>query len=171
MKTSKLKIWYLIASICVAVFVSYKYAISKTLDLKQEYSQLEIQSELYKDMPTQLAILKKREKYYDSLLTKFQINKGSIQHNLLKTLNRISEEKNVQLTSFVAPHVVQEKGLLAKTYQFTLEGNYNNILELVHHLEQNTKFGEILNLQFEKKKLRKTRKVYLKAKVYLKSFG
>ncbi|WP_299117803.1 hypothetical protein [uncultured Winogradskyella sp.] len=171
MKKSKLKILYLMASICLAIIVSYKYAISKTLDLKQEYSQLEIQSELYKDMPTQLTMLKKREKYYDSLLTKFQINKGSIQHNLLKTLNKVSQEKNVQLTSFVAPHVVEEKGLLAKTYQFTLEGNYSNILELIHHLEQNTKFGEVLNLQFEKKKRRKSRKIYLQAKVLLKSFG
>ena len=171
MKRSKLRIFYLIAAVCIALIVSYKYAISKTLDLKKEYSELEIQSQLYKDMPIQLATLKRREKYYDSLLTKFQINEGSIQHNLLKTLNRVSKEKDVQLTSFVEPHVIKENDLIAKTYQFTLEGNYTNILELIYHLEQNTKFGEVLNIQFEKKKRRKTRNLYLEAKVLLKSFG
>ena len=67
--------------------------------------------------------------------------------------------------------MIEQNELIAKTYEFSLEGNYNSILELIHHLEQNTKYGEVINVYFELKKQRRSRKNYLQARVLLKSFG
>ena len=115
--------------------------------------------------------MKKKEKYYDTLITKYQVGNGSVQYNLLTTLNTLSEENNLKLTSFIEPHVIEQNELLAKTYEFHLEGSYNSIIEVIYYLEQNTKFGEVINLHFELKKNRKTRKEYLQARILLKSFG
>ena len=49
---------------------------------------------------------------------------------------------------FLEPHTITKNDLTIKTYEFTLEGEYNNINELIHQLEQQTKFGEIVNLHF-----------------------
>ncbi|RZN79958.1 MAG: hypothetical protein EVB11_12005 [Winogradskyella sp.] len=171
MKQAKLKNIYLLVAVVFGLIVAYNLAISKTLGLKKEYAMLQAEAKQFDDMPTQLAILKKKDAYYDSLLTKFQINNGSVQHNLLRTLTEISNKKGIKLTSFTEPHVIKQNDLIAKTYQFSLEGDYNEILDLIYYLEQHTKFGEVINIQFEKKQHRTTRKTYLEAKVFLKSFG
>jgi len=90
---------------------------------------------------------------------------------LLKTINLFAEDNDLKVTAFLESHVINLDDLTIKTYQFTLEGGYNAILKLMHKLEQETKFGEIINLHFEKKTNFKTGKDYLQAKVLLKSFG
>jgi len=61
--------------------------------------------------------------------------------------------------------------LWIKTYEFVLEGDYNSINQLIYKLEQQTKFGEVISLHFEKKKNFRTGKHYLQARILLKSFS
>ncbi|MCF7568750.1 hypothetical protein L3X37_10270 [Sabulilitoribacter arenilitoris] len=75
------------------------------------------------------------------------------------------------MVSFLEPHVFANNCLTIKTHQFTVQVDYNTILKLIHLLEQQNKFGEIINLYFEKKKNFKTGKYYLQAHVLLRSFG
>lgn len=171
MKKPKLKNIYLAVGFVITSIIAYKVSISKTFDLKNEYNLFLKEANFFKDMPTQLAVFKKKEKYYDTLLTEYQIGKGSIQYNLLKTLNLLSEEKKIKLTSFVEPHVIKQNDLTEKIYEFSLEGNYNSILETIYYIEQNTKFGEVINVHFKLKKQNKTKQKYLQARVLLKSFG
>lgn len=139
------------------------------MHLKSEYDRLIEQQNLLKDTPRQLSILEKKEAYYDSILSKYQLKGTSIQTNLLKTINAHAESNNLKVVTFMEPHLLQEGGLTIKMYQFSLEGNYNAIINLVHKLEQETKFGEIINLHFEKKQNFRTGKEYLQAKFLLKS--
>ena len=149
----------------------YQLAIEKTFALRKEYNSLRQQESLFKNSPKQLSLLKQKEKYYDSVLTKYQLNGSSIQNNLLKTINSFAEDYNLKVIGFLEPHIFNQNDLIIKTYGFTLEGHFNAILKLTHKLEQQTKFGEIINLHFEKKKNFRTGKYYLQAKLLLKSFG
>ncbi|WP_185956440.1 hypothetical protein [Changchengzhania lutea] len=169
--THKTKNIALVIGFIMALFLCYQLAISNTLVLKNEYNDLEKEALLFKNTPKQLSLLKQKQTYYDSLLNKYQIQGGSIQNNLLKTINTFSTDHNLKVVSFLEPHISKSNELTVKTYQFTMEGNYNSILKLVHHLEQKTKFGEIINLHFEKKKNFRTGKYYLQASVLLKSFS
>ena len=168
--TNKTKNILLVAGFIIILILSYQLAIINTLNLKKEYNELKKEEVLFKNTPQQLSLLKQKQKYYDSLLTKYQIQGGSIQNNLLKTINSFSNNK-LKVVSFLEPHKSKNNDLTIKTYQFTIEGDYNSILELIHHLEQKTKFGEILNLHFEKKQNFKTGKHYLQASMLLKSYG
>tara|TARA_R100001377_G_C3162159_1_gene100073 strand:+ start:200 stop:712 length:513 start_codon:yes stop_codon:yes gene_type:complete len=169
--TSRNKNIALIIGLTALLFVCYKLAISKSVDLVHENKSLEIQEFLFKNTPKELSLLKQKQKYYDSLFNKYQLNGSSIQNNLLKTINATAEENNIKIMSFLEPHIELKNNLTIKTYQFVIEGDYNNIIQLVHQLEQKSKFGEIINLHFEKKKNFRTGKSFLEATVLLKSFG
>jgi hypothetical protein len=126
---------------------------------------------LSKNAPKKLSLLKQKEVYYDSLLTKYKLDGSSIQNNLLKVINAHAKTNGIKVVSFLEPHVITKNDLIIKTYDFTLEGRYNAINQLIYQLEQHTKFGEIISLHFEKKKNFRTGRYYLQARVLLKSFG
>ncbi|GAA3614656.1 hypothetical protein Q4Q39_02600 [Flavivirga amylovorans] len=169
--TNKTKNILLIVGFLFTLILCYQLAISKTVLLKKEFNSLEMQEALFKDTPKQVSLLKQKQKYYDSILNKYQLNGSSVQNNLLKTINTFADSTNLKLVNFLKPHVIIKNDLKINTYQFTLEGDFNAILKLIHKLEQKTKFGEIINLHFEKKTNFRTRKSYLQASVSLKSFG
>ncbi|WP_299884437.1 hypothetical protein [uncultured Lacinutrix sp.] len=169
--TSKNKNIALLIGFLFVLILGYQYAISNTIALRKEFNSLKKQELLFKNAPKQLSILKQKEKYYDSLLVKYQINGSSIQNSLLKSINTFANTNSIQLISFLEPHVIQKDNLTYNTYLFTLQGNYNDILQLIYKLEQGTKFGEITNLHFERKKNYRTGKNYLQASVLMRSFG
>ena len=171
MLTDKNKNILLIIGFILALVLCYQFAISKTLDTKKQYNTLKHQEELFKNTPKQLGLLKQKQKYYDSILVSNKLDGTSIQNNLLKTINISADVNNLKVVSFLEPHVIANGDLIIKTYEFTIEGDYNSILGLIHQLEQQTKFGEIINVHFEKKKNYRTGRYYLQAKILLKSFG
>ncbi len=168
--TPKYKNVLLILGFIFVIILSYKLSISKTLTLKNEYHTLKKEALLFENTPKRLSLLKQKQKYYDSLLNKYQIKGSSIQNNLLKTINTYADSNKLKVVNFLEPHTYKNNDLTLKTHKFTVQGNYNAILKLIHHLEQQTKFGEVINLHFEKKKNYKTNKYYLQAHVLLKSF-
>ena len=161
----------LIVGFLLLIVLSYKLAIAKTFELKGEYEQLKQKELVFKNAPKQLSLLKQKQRHYDSILAKYQLHKGSLQNNLLQTITVFAKAENIKVAGFKEPHLSAQNEMQIKTYQFTLEGNFNAILALIHKLEQQTKFGEIINLHFEKKKNFKSGRHYLQASVLLKSFG
>lgn len=161
----------LIVSFILALILCYNFAIKNTLQLKKQHNILSKKVELLKNSPYQLAVLKQKNIHYDSLITKFQLGGTSIENNLLKTINSFASNNNLKVVDFHEPHLSSNSELIIKTYDFTLEGTYNNINRLVYVLEQQTKFGEVISLHFEKKKNYRTGRFYLQARILLKSFG
>lgn len=169
--TNKHKNIALIFGFVFVLILCYQFAIKNTFEQKRIYKTLQAQEILFKNTPKQLTLLNQKETYYDSLLQKYQLDGSSIQNNLLKKINSYAELNNVKVISFLEPHITIHNDLYIKTYDFTLEGNYNTINQLIYQLEQQTKFGEIIHIEFNKKKHYKTNRNYLQARVLLKSFS
>jgi DNA polymerase III delta prime subunit len=169
--TQKTKNILIVIGFVLVSVIAYKFAISNTLVLRKDYKNLEKETLLFNTMPLKLSALKQKEKYYDSLLIKYQISGGSVQNSLLKTINDSAHKNNLKVIGFIEPHKILQNDVTINTYEFTLEGDYNAIIRLTHHLEQQTKFGEIINLNFKRLKNYKTGKHYLQAHILLKSFG
>ena len=161
----------LIIAFVLAIILCYTLAIQNTFQLRKQYHALTHNAALFQSTPEQLARLKQKEVYYDSLLVQFKIDGSSIQNNLLTMINTYASSNALKVVSFLEPHRSITNDLVVKTYDFTLEGNYNTINQLIYILEQKTKFGEIIGLYFEKKKNYRTGRFYLQARVLLKSFG
>jgi len=169
--TKKNKNILLIFGFIISLVICYQLAISKTFQQKQQYDTLKKQELLFESAPRKLSLLKQKEVYYDSLLTKYQLDGSSIQNNLLKSINTFADNNNLKIIGFIEPHVTIQNELTINTYEFVIEGGFNEINHLVYQLEQKTKFGEIVHLHFEKKKNYRSGKYYLQAKVLLRSFG
>lgn len=161
----------LIIGFLLTLLMCYQIAIAKTVIIKKEYNSLKYQEALFENTAKQISILKQKQQYYDSLLSKYQLNGSSIQNNLLKTINTLADSTNIKVAGFLEPHVIHMDDLKISTYQFTLEGDFSSILKLIYKLEQETKFGEIIHLAFEKKTNFRTGQVFLQATILLKSFG
>lgn len=161
----------LLIGFVLAIIICYKFSITKTLALKTSYENLKQEAFLFENTPKQILILNKKQKYLDSILSKYKVHGQSIQNNLLKTITNFSDENDLVVVSFQEPHkfIIKDESVIT-TYNFTLKGSYNNIIKLVYHLERYTKFGEVVNLNFNKKKNYKTGKYYLEASVLLRSY-
>lgn len=169
--TNKTKNVVLIIGFLLALTLCYQLAISKTVTLKKEYNTLKYEETLFENTPKQVSMLQQKQQYYDGLLSKYQLNGSSVQNNLLKTINKFADSANIKVIGFLEPHVILNEDLKISTYQFSLEGDFNALLKLIHKLEQGTKFGEITHIAFEKKTNFRTGQVFLQAHVLLKSFG
>ncbi|WP_299334894.1 type 4a pilus biogenesis protein PilO [uncultured Psychroserpens sp.] len=169
--TQRTKNVLLIIALVLLAAIAYRYAIVNTLELKREYKRLGQDVDLLENMPSKLSSLKQRKIYHDSLLTRYQLGESSIQNSMLNTINTFAISNNLKVVEFIEPHKVAKNDLIVNTYQFSLEGHYNDMISLIHKLEQQTKFGEFINLNFKKYKNYKTGKSYLQVNVLLRSFG
>ncbi|WP_394748212.1 hypothetical protein [Spongiimicrobium salis] len=165
--TSKTKKNSLIFVIVLVFFACYQFAISNTLDLRKEYIALSKEETRFKDIPKQLSILSGKQQHYDSLLTKMNLGNTSMENNLIKAINTTAQTNSLKVIDFNRPHIYEDKGGALHTFDFTLEGSFTQILKGVYHLEQEGNFGEIVHLNFEKKRNYNTRKDFLNATFFL----
>lgn len=157
----------LFLGVIALLFACYYLAINKTLLLRKEAQRLTIQVEQFKDIPNKLAILSQKNRHYDSILDKMDLVDTSIQNNLLRTINVEAEKNNIKVMDFNQPHNYEMGERDIYTYSFKLEGNYTDILKVVHSIEQKGNFGEIVHLNFQKKKDYRTGSYSLGATVFV----
>jgi len=169
--TSKQKNISLIFGSILMLFICYKLGISKTIEQRKAFNTLTQEQILFENIPKRMAVLNQKKHYYDSILGAYQLKGTSIQNNLIKTINTFSDDKNITVVGFEEPHIEEKEDITIKTYRFTLKGEFNALLGLTYELEQNTKFGEVISLDFEKKKNHRTGRFYLQASVLLRSIG
>jgi len=159
----------LILGFFLAILIAYQLAFSKTFEIKSELATLEKQSISFENMARLSATINEREKFVDSILKKNNIKNTSIQNNLLELLNKQSLEKGFTISKFVEPHIVSKENITTTSFQFTLKGNFKNLLEVIYQLEQNYNYGKIVHINFEKKRDYRKRKDELFCFVLLES--
>lgn len=157
----------LFLGIIAMLFASYYLAINKTLLLRNEAQRLTVQVEQFKDIPNKLAILSQKDVHYDSILGKMDLVDTSVQNNLLRTINQEATKNNIKVMDFNQPHLYEMGENSLHTYSFKLDGNYTDILKVVHTIEQKGNFGEIVHMDFQKKKNYRTNKYSLGATVFV----
>ena len=133
------------------LFLCYQLAIRKTLAIRAQYEQLSDMSINVQDTPLKLILLKQKEHYIDSMLSKMNLGSSSNQNNLLSSLNTLSDKNKLRILKFNQPHVYTTSTNSLITYSFVLTGDFTNILKTIYTIEQNGTFGEVVHVEFEKK--------------------
>ncbi|MFS4469594.1 hypothetical protein [Maribacter sp. 2210JD10-5] len=157
----------LFLGLVVLLLASYYLAINKTLLLRKESQRLNAQVEQFKDIPKKLSVLGQRNAHYDSLLVKMDLVDTSVQNNLLRTINQEATKNKVIVMDFNQPHIYEMGDNSLHTYSFNLNGNYTDILKVVHAIEQKGNFGEVVHIDFQKKKNYRTNRYSLGAIVFV----
>jgi len=167
--TQKNKNIALIIGLLLVVFIAYQYSFSKTFAVSKEVAKLENQKEAYQSAPAQLAALANKEKQLDEILKKNNVEGNSLQNNILKVLNTLSNDSGYTIIAFEEPHIYLDEASqkTTTTYNFTLQGDYKSLINVVYALEQKYSFGNVINVNFEKKKNFRTGKSFLQCQVLL----
>ncbi len=159
----------LIAGLLCVLFLAYQYGFAKTFALRNKVTKLEKEKDKYLAAPMQLAALTKKKQQLDAVLAKNNVEGNSVQQNLLKTLNMLSNTSNIKIIAFEEPHVitneVTNKG--TTTYDFILQGDYKALIQIIYAVEQQYSFGNIAQVKFEKKKNFRTGARYLQCRLLL----
>lgn len=77
-------------------FASYKLAIQKSIAARNECRELTSRSGPTGDIHEQIALLRQKEVYFDSILAKMDIGDTSPQNNLLRVLNQEALKNKVK---------------------------------------------------------------------------
>ncbi len=159
----------LVTGLLLVLFFAYRYGYSKTFAISKEVTKLEHQKHAYQTAPAQLAALADKEKQLDEILQKNNVEGSSLQNNILKTLHTLSSEYGFVIVAFEKPHVFTQESSqkTTTTYNFTMQGDYKSLINVVYALEQKYSFGNVIMVDFEKKKNFRTRKNYLECNVLL----
>ena len=159
----------LVSGLIVMLFFAYRFGFSKTFVISSEVDKLEAQKQAYQSAPAQLAALSNKEKQLDAILEQNNVEGSSLQNNILKTLNTLSNESGFTIIAFEEPHIFtdEESKKTTTTYNFTLQGDYKALINVIYALEQKYSFGNVVQMQFEKKKNFRTRSTYLQCNILL----
>jgi len=167
---SKQKNIVLLIVIALLLFTCYSFGISKTLEERKKYKTLLQQERVIEEIPKLLSSQSKKEKYLDSVLSAMNLSSNAIENDLLRVLNIEAQKNKIKILDFNSPHIFTKDSIgKVLTFPFTLEGSYNGILKTVYTIEQKNNFGEVVHLNFEKKKNYRTHKEFLTADVLLQS--
>lgn len=165
--SSKTKLIALIFGVVTTLFLCYSLAVSKTIALKKEYSVLSTQTKSLQDVPRQKAVLSLRMKHYDSILSTMNLENTSIENNLLRIINIEAQQNNLKVLDFNDSHTFVEETKTLNTFDLTLQGDFTNLLKTIYTLEAENSFGEIVHLDFQKKRDYRKRKDLLSARIFL----
>lgn len=153
----------------LVLLLCYRLAISNTLSLREEYLHLKKEEQAFKNIPQQLNMFSKKEIYLDSVLRELNLNNTSMENNLLRVINNEAVRNNIKVIDFNPSHLHSIKGTSLVTHNFTLRGNFTDILKFIHTIERQSGFGEVVHINLNKEKNYRTGKNYLDATVFIQN--
>lgn len=157
----------LILGFILTLMASYFLAISRTLELRKIQKTQEEQKVLSQNVFQELDRLSEKESYLDAQFQQMDLEPTNLQNSLLHFLNQQGTGSPIKILDFKVPHVVVDGPMTTKTYLFTLEGGFPDILKVAHGLESQGNHGGISHISFEKQQDPRTRKTYLQATFHL----
>jgi len=159
----------LIAVFVLLLYFSYTFAVSKTIEIFDEYTANSKILEAGDHSPGLALKLQQREKQLDFILSQYKVFEPvSFQNDLLKELNSLSSRYRLKIVDFQEPHIVENGDVLTTSYVFSLQGSFNGSLALLNKLENNRALGSITHVNFTKKKNYKNNADELFTEVILK---
>ena len=169
--TAKKKNILLLVGFVLMLFTSYQLAFKKTFSLKTDVERLQKEIAMFENTPASIARLEVQQTYYDSILRVNKVTDASEQNSLLQAINAFGNDHDLNVVNFLEPHRFKNEDLTVTTYECSIEGDYNGLIQLLQELENNPRFGDVSHVRFEKKKEPRTRRVYLVVTLLISNFS
>jgi hypothetical protein len=169
MKLNRKNKW-LIGGFCLTLYICYAFAFKGTLQYYKQYTEAKNMLTANTNQQAIVQQLAMKEKQLDGLLAQYNISdEGSFQSRLLDNLVRYCEGYHLKITDFQEPHIFIKDGEVTKSYIFSVQGSFNEILLLLNKIENHGAFGHVEHVAFEKKKDYRTNTYYLVCQVILQT--
>ena len=160
----------LIIGFLLLLLVAYQFAFSKTFHLKSEIASLKQQNVNIENLARLSTNLSQRNKFADSILAENNIKNIYVQNSLLEFLNNESSKKGFSIEEFFEPHISNKNEVKVTSYRFTLKGSFDDLQQILYQVEQEYSFGEVKNVNLERKRDFRQGKDYLVCSVIIESY-
>jgi len=159
----------LLALSVVVGFVAWSIAIAPTAELASACGELEAQAAQAGMASEQKRTMEKELAQLNAVIGQSEGQETEVQQRLLETVTSYCKDRNTSLERFLEPHQFQETEYLVSTNTVTVQGDFVQLLELVHQLEQEFGAARLAAVDYHTKKNQRTRKTYLYATLYLQN--
>lgn len=169
--TYKTKGILLIIATVLVLYVTYSSYLSETISTVSNYYSLKDSVKNVKDAPLKMQQLKMKLKVLEQqagLKSEGEIN---FQENLLRVITKYSSEQHTIIRSIPQKSIYKDKGLSIETNEFTMEGSYSKLLDLLYTLEQKERIGRVAAVRFRKETDLQTKRSALMATYYIQTIS
>lgn len=135
------------------VIIAYKTTISKTFYYYTSFKNTNEQLQNSEKEKKTLGFLYAKNKKLDLILKNNNLPQNSINHQnyLLKTISNLCDNHKVKIINFEEPEALVTEKAKISHYQFSVEGNFNDVLYFLNQLENEPFIGKVLHFSTEKK--------------------
>ncbi len=165
--SNRKKAYLLFLGLFILIWMSWRFGISKTLDVYKRYAKLKAKTEEINSRPVSIGQMKKQIFVLDSLIKVQNLKEGSFHQRLLQSIEDVNSKEKINILHYNRPHVFKKGNYTIQTAMITVEGNFISLLKYIYYLEQKARLGSIYSVTFKKSENRKTRKKYLQATIYI----
>lgn len=165
------KITFVLILLLVLFFGNYifKNTLGNTLQLKQDYEELLELSTNEIDYSNLLLNVKNQLSELDQLIIDDNVHAGQIQQLLLEKIELLRKKYTINISRVPAPHQYQQGQYNVITGVFELEGDYKELLSLIHELESQFSQANLASVQFKLKRNVLHNKKQLYATIYFQN--
>ncbi len=167
--TYKKRLLYVLLAGGLFTVILYNMAISDTIDLAIENSDMEEQVSKNVNAPEQIKAIKIKLKKIEQLIGDQTEQELDVHQMLLESVTGYAQKNNLILKDFPQPYATSDKGYLTKTAVVTVEGDFIRLLKLSNYIENNYQGGKIVAIDFKATKELRTRKRKLNSTIYLQN--
>lgn len=167
--TYKKKNQLLIIGAILSFFLIYNLGIKKTILAHDTYEEAQSKIVIASNAPVMVTKLEKELSQIDLKIGSQNNNVIDPAQGLLGLITDYCQSNNIVLREFPASVETEQKNLVIETNQFTVEGNFSKLINLVYILEQKKKLGKVSSVHYQFKKDQKSRELVLTATVYIQN--
>ncbi|MCB0395291.1 MAG: hypothetical protein KDD36_01480 [Flavobacteriales bacterium] len=147
--------------------LAYFLAVRNTVNLASEVREAEQMIEQARNAPRKLEVLESRLSCLNQQMGKYA--SGVNQDQILASVATFCADHNLILASFPAGTETVRGDLNMITYKVTVQGKFNDLMQLAYMLEKDGSKGHVSSLQFQVVEDVRSKRSYLMASIYLQN--
>ena len=160
---------YLLWGTLAFALLVYLLAIQKTISLWQENKDFHQQLAQAEQAPAQIRLLQGKLSAFNSQLGIYLVEHNDNQEKVVRAANEFCQKNHLILREIPELVLQQEGEFEVITTQIVAQGNFRDLVRMVHHFEHEHKIARVTSVKFEKAEDAKTRKTYLAVHILLQN--
>lgn len=136
----------LLLLLVIMIMVSYKRSFVLTLNALAEIESQEAQKISAANSQETIESLQVSILQLNKNIGKSDIEPDKVNQEILSTISEFSKTNSVNLQSLEATHSFQTVDFTIFSNLISVEGNFNGILSLVHHMENHFEYARLTNV-------------------------
>lgn len=159
----------LLVGALLLLIVCYIFAIGETVNLYGNNSKTTQKLESLKNAPQQIAGLNKRLNFLNSRVKQYVREDDFEQDDILVSVSDFCKRNRLKIIEFPKSTLKQKDDIVIETFNFTVEGNFTNLVKLIYDIEVVQKIGRVASLDFETQVDRRTKVKRLTVNIFLQN--